>query len=78
MNGRTRLSLRETEVGTLFEVIVKPLSFTPEVAEWMKDALLEDCGEKTHTHESELASLQFQVRLLDRKISGVYRDKVDG
>ena len=78
VNGRTRLNFSEAEIGTLFEVIVKPLSFTPEVAEWMKDALLEDCGEKTHTHESELSSLQFQVRLLDRKISSVYQDKVDG
>jgi site-specific DNA recombinase len=76
--GRNRLNFSESEIEELFEVIVKPLSFTPEVAKWMQEALVDQSGEKSKTHESLLSSLQFQYRSLDRKITAAYNDKING
>ena len=76
--GRTRLNFSEKEIESLFEVIVAPLSFGPEVAKWMQEALIESSHDKAKTHESHLSSLQFQSRTLDRKITAVYNDKING
>lgn len=74
--GRTRLNFSEKEIEELFEIIVKPLSFTTEDAKWMQEALLQSSEDKAKIHESHVASLQFQYRVLDRKITAAYNDKI--
>ena len=76
--GRKRLNFSESEIEELFEAIVRPLSFSPEVAKWMQEALLASSQDKAKVHESHLSSLQFQYRTLDRKISAIYDDKING
>ena len=76
--GRKRLNFSEAEIEELFEIIVRPLSFSPEVAQWMKEALLDSSRDKAKIHENHVSSLQFQSRVLDRKITAAYQDKLSG
>ena len=48
--GRKRLNFSESEIEELFEIIVKPLLFSPEVGKWMQEALIDQSEDKSKSH----------------------------
>ena len=44
----------------------------------MQEALVEQHREKNKNHESQVASVQFQYRLADRKLAKAYDDHLNG
>ena len=61
-----------------FSAIVKKLQFTPEVLEWIKDALLQSNQDVRQFHEEAMTRLQAEYQKLESRIQAMYIDKLDG
>lgn len=73
-----RISYTEAEIEILFEVVFRPLSFTPEVVKWMQDVLMKEHREKSGDHKQQVASLRRRHEMLQQYIDKAYDDKVGG
>lgn len=61
-----------------FSTIVKKLQFTPEVLEWIKEALLQSNQDVRQFHDEAITRLQAEYQKLESRIQTMYIDKLDG
>ena len=70
--------VREEELERHFEGILKDLSFSPEVFEWMREALRQSAQEKAEYNRRAIERLNAQYAKLQNRIDQIYLDKLDG
>jgi site-specific DNA recombinase len=70
--------VREEELERQFEGILKDLSFSPEVFEWMREALRQSAQEKAEYNHRAIERLNAQYAKLQNRIDQIYLDKLDG
>ena len=70
--------VREEELEKQFDGILKDLSFSPEVFEWMREALRQSPQEKAEYNKWAIERLNAQCAKLQNRINQIYLDKLDG
>jgi site-specific DNA recombinase len=70
--------VREEELSRLFEDVVRRVQITPEVAEWIAEALRESQGDKERFHRTSLMQLQQQYLAVQTKLDRAYEDRLAG
>ena len=70
--------VREEVLEEKFSSIVKKLQFTPEVLEWIKEALLQSNQDVRQFHDEAITRLQAEYQKLESRIQAMYIDKLDG
>lgn len=70
--------LREEELDAKLAELVRPLTLTPEIYDWVKQALLESHKEEQAFHESMTGQLRERHDLLQKKMEQAYEDKLEG
>jgi DNA invertase Pin-like site-specific DNA recombinase len=70
--------VREEELERQFEEILTDFSFSPEVLEWMREALRQSAQEKKAFTDRALEKLSAENLKLKNRIDQMYLDKLDG
>lgn len=70
--------VREEVLEEKFSSVVKKLQFTPDVLDWIKNALLQSNQDTQKFHEDAIVRLQAEYQKLESRIQVMYIDKLDG
>lgn len=70
--------VREEVLEEKFSAIVKKLQFTPEILDWIKEALLQSNQDVWQFHDEAITRLQAEYQKLESRIQAMYIDKLDG
>lgn len=70
--------VRQEHFDGEFGKLLDTLKFDAEVLEWVKQALKDSLGDKQRMHEESLTRLHKDMDRLDKRLEGLYLDKLDG
>ena len=74
--GNSRI--REEDLDKKLSALVKRVEVPSEIAEWIKEALLESHKDEKLHHDTQIRSLETQYKKLQSRIDAMYIDKLDG
>ena len=74
--GNTRTT--EEGLDKRFAELVRRVEVPSEIAEWIKEALLESHKDEKIYHDTQIKSLETQYKKLQSRIDAMYIDKLDG
>jgi site-specific DNA recombinase len=69
---------REEVLEKRFTELLKGISFSQDVLNWVTQALRESHGDERKCHEEAIARLQREYRRIQDRIDAMYMDKLDG
>lgn len=69
---------REEELTPRFDAVVKGISISSEIRDWLIQAIKESHQDESAFHQKEVARLQEAVRLIKGRMDQMYLDKLDG